>query len=171
MSIDPPAGAAAPEPTPESVFGHEEFAERALLMARSARQEVLIFSHDLDRRVYGSEFVARQLRAFLLEHRRGRLRALVQAPRGALQGSHRLVELARVLSSRMELRECAGPARSSGEEYVIVDQRQLLIRSDRYDVEARYYADAALLAREQQRHFDLAWQASPPSRDFAELRL
>ena len=174
MSADPTSGGnpgAATEPTPESVLGHLEFTDKAAQMLRGARNEILIFSYDLDRRVYSSEPLVKLLRGFLLEHRRGRLRGLVQSPRSALQGAHRLVELARSLSSRMEFRECGSPWRDSGEEYLIVDQRQLLIKSDRHEVEARYYADAPLLAREQQRQFESAWQASTVSREFSDLRL
>ncbi|EIT68112.1 hypothetical protein [Hydrocarboniphaga effusa] len=174
MSADPTSGCnpvASTEPTPESVLGHLEFADKAAQMLRGARSEVVIFSHDLDRRIYSSESLVRLLRGFLLEHRRGRLRGIVQSPRSALQGAHRLVELARSLSSRMEFRECAEGWRASGEEYLIVDQRQLLIKGDRHEVEARYYADAPLLAREQLRQFENAWQASTVSREFSDLKL
>ena len=174
MSADPTSGGnpgVASEPTPESVLGHLEFADKALQMLRCARSEVLIFSYDLDRRIYSSEPLVKLLRGFLLEHRRGRLRGLVQSPRSVTQGAHRLVELARSLSSRMEFRECTDSWRESGEEYLIVDQRQLLIKSDRHEVEARYYADAPLLAREQLRQFENAWQVSTLSREFSDLRL
>ena len=174
MSADPTSGCnpgAVSEPTPESVLGHLEFTDRAVQMLRCARSEVVVFSYDLDRRIYSSEPLVKLLRGFLLEHRRGRLRGLVQSPRSALQGAHRLVELARLLSSRMEFRECGEGWRESGEEYLIVDQRQLLIKSDRHEVEARYYADAPLLAREQLRQFENAWQASTVSREFSDLRL
>lgn len=161
----------ASEPTPESVLGHEEFTARAIEMLKGARQDIVIFSYDLDRRVYGDEALVKIVRAFLLEHRRGRLRAIVQSPRSAMRGAHRLVELSRVLSSRMEFRECGPGWSESGEEYLIVDQRQALIRSDRFEVEARYYADAPLLARDQLQRFESAWQSSAPSRDFTDLRL
>jgi len=164
---DPPSEAAAP--TPESVLGHVEFAQRIVEMARCARQEVIIYSHDLDRRVYGDPGLIEVLRRFLLEHRRGRLRGLVAEPRATMLGAHRLVELSRVLSSRIEFRqpEIAG---STG-DYVIVDQRRLLLKSDPGDLEARYYADAPALAREQLRSFEQQWQHALPAREFTDLRL
>lgn len=159
------------EPTPDSVLGHEEFTERLLLMLRSARQEITIFSHDLDRRIFGHDQVVRLIREFLLAHRRGRLRAVVRSPRSAVQGSHKLVELSRVLSSRMEFREASEDSRYAGEEYVLVDQRQLLIRNAPQDLEASFYADAAGLGLTQARQFDNVWNRAQVAREFSDLRL
>jgi hypothetical protein len=164
---DPQSDIAAP--TPESVLGHVEFAERVVEMARSARQEVIICSQDLDRRVYGSPELIDALRRFLLEHRRGRVRGLVIDPRAAMRGAHRLVELARVLSSRIEFRRPELAA--CGGDYVVVDQRRLLLRPDPDELEARYYTDAPALAREQLRGFELQWQHAEPAREFTDLRL
>lgn len=162
---------AAGDPTPQSVFGHVEFAERVLEMVSTARQEVVICSYDLDRRIYGSDSLVSALRKVLLEHRRGRLRGLVQKPQLAMRGAHRMVELSRALSSRMEFREPSIEARLGSEEYVIVDQRRLLLRSDFSDLEARYYAEAPALAREHLRGFEQNWQQGQVAREFTDLRL
>jgi hypothetical protein len=161
----------APAPTPESVLGHVEFAERAIAMARGARQEVIICSHDLDRRIYGDQTLVDVLRKFLLEHRRGRMRGLVGDPRAAMRGAHRLVELTRVLSSRIEFRQPMVESYGTSGDYVIVDQRSLLVRPDPGDLEARYYADAPALAREQLRDFEQQWQHAEPAREFSDLRI
>ena len=157
-------------PTPESVLGHVEFTERALTMVRCARQEVVICSHDLDRRIYGDQVLVDALRKFLLEHRRGRLRGLVGDPRAAMRGAHRMVELSRVLSSRIEFRQPPSAASVAG-DYLIVDQRSLLLRSDPGELEACYYANAAALAHEQLRDFEQLWQHAEPAREFSDLRL
>ncbi|MDB5969483.1 MAG: hypothetical protein JWQ90_1933 [Hydrocarboniphaga sp.] len=161
----------APTPTPESVLGHVEFAERVIAMARCARQEVVICSHDLDRRIYGDQTLIDALRKFLLEHRRGRLRGLVSDPRAAMRGAHRMVELSRVLSSRIEFRQPAFDAANAACDFVIVDQRSLLLTPDPGDLEAHYYADAPGLAREQLRDFEQRWQRAEPAREFTDLRL
>jgi hypothetical protein len=153
------------------VLGHVEFAQRIIEMARSARQEIIICSHDLDRRIYGDPALIDVLRRFLLEHRRGRLRALVTDPRAAMRGAHRMVELARVLSSRIEFRQPESRTSTATGDYVVVDQRRLLLRPDRDDLEARYYADAPALAREQLHGFEQQWQHGEPAREFTDLRL
>lgn len=161
----------AAAPTPESVLGHVEFTERALAMVRGARQEVVICSFDLDRRIYGDAGLIDVLRKFLLEHRRGRLRGLVGDPRAAMRCSHRMVELSRVLSSRIEFRQPVSTWSSMAGDFIIVDQRSLLVRSDPGDLEARYYADAPALAREQLGDFERLWQHGEPAREFTDLRL
>jgi hypothetical protein len=161
----------APAPTPESVLGHVEFTERALAMARCARQEVIICSHDLDRRIYGDQALVDALRKFLLEHRRGRLRGLVADQRAAMRGAHRMVELSRVLSSRIEFRQPISAPASMAGDCIIVDQRSLLLRSDPGELEASYYADAPMIAREQLRNFEQLWQHAEPAREFTDLRL
>ncbi len=161
----------AGETGPASVLGHLEFTDRLIEMVAGARQEIVIGSVDLDRRIYGGDVLVGGLRRFLLEHRRGRLRGLVQKPKLAVRGAHRLVELSRALSSRIELREPGAASSGGGEEYIIVDQRKLLVRTAPGDLEARYYADAPALAREQQRSFEQCWQQAQIAREFAELRL
>jgi hypothetical protein len=140
-------------------------------MVRAARQQVVIFSYDLDRRVYGADAVVDPLRAFLLHHRRGRLHGIVHSPRLAMRGAHRLVELSRTLSSRIEFRELLPERREALQDYIIVDGRSLLIRSAPQELEARYYAHAPALARDQLRHFESFWQESPPAREFTDLRI
>lgn len=168
---DPAASSSAAEPIPESVLGYAEFAQRAVEMARAARHEVLIFSYDLDRRIYGTEPLVDQLRTFLLQHRRGRLRGIVNSTRSATRGAHRLVELSRMLSSRIEFRELPPDRREWVQDYLIVDERMLLIRDHPQELEARFYASAPLLASEQLRQFETHWQHSDPAREFDRLSL
>lgn len=167
-----PSGSnAAAEPAPESVLGHGEFADRLLAMAGGARQDITIFSFDLDRRVYGADPLVGVLRRFLLEHRRGRLRGLVNQPRAAVLGSHRLVELARVLSSRIEFRESPSHCAEATLDCIVIDQRSLLIREHPQELEARYYANSPGLAREHLRRFESIWQGSNPAREFTDLAI
>ena len=56
-------------------------------------------------------------------------------------------------------------------DYVIVDQRRLLIRPDAGELEASYYADAPGLAREQLLAFERTWAGAPPARDFTDLQI
>lgn len=163
------ASPAAPSST--VVSGHVAYADRAIELLVHARREVVLLSQDLDRRIYGDEDFIETLRAFLLQHRRARLRALVHTPRTAMQHGHRLVELGRALSSRIEFRELSPERKSLREEYLIVDERAMLHRRTPEDLEARCYADAPALAREQLRQFEILWQESPPAREFTDLRL
>jgi hypothetical protein len=159
--------------TPEIalVRGHLEFVSRLAEMARTARMQINLLSQTLDRRIYGSEDFLIPLQAFLLQHERARLRVIVHTPAAAMRSGHRLVELGRKLSSRVEFRELLPEHRTIEREYVIADERSLLSRESPLELDARYYANAPMLAREQLREFENLWQESPPSSELRSLRI
>jgi hypothetical protein len=159
------------EPVIELVNGQAEFLLRASQMAASAKMELSLFSQGLDRRTYSSEDFIEPLQTFLLSHQRARLRVLVHTPSLAMRTGHRLIELGRRLSSRIEFRELSQERRLTRQEFLIADESSLLIRDSEDQLEARYYAHAPLLARDQKREFDVWWQESPPAAEFRDLKL
>lgn len=165
----PPASKTASEPV--LVTGSTAFLEHAILLAEAARLELVICSATLDRRLYGDEILIDRVRRFLLQHRRARLRVLVGQPQAAMRASHRLVELGRALSSRIEFRQPAEERQLPADEYLIADERVQLVRSTPEQLEARYFADAPMAARLQLRVFNALWEEAVPAREFSELRI
>ena len=159
------------EPVVAVASGSTEFLTRLVEMTRSARMHISLLSQTLDRRIYGNEDFLTPLQSFLLQHERARLRVLVRTPEAAMRSGHRLVELGRKLSSRVEFREIQPEHRVIEREYVIVDERSLLLRESPQELDARYYSDAPMLAREQLREFENLWQESPPSAELRALRI
>lgn len=165
-----PAPPAAPPPF-TVVVGLSGFLQSAEAVARDARMELAICSWGLDRRVFGSEGFVAIVRAFALAHRRARVRVLVQHPVMAMQGAHRLVELGRVLSSRIEFREPLPERKLSAEEYLVADERSLVHRAGPDQLEAKFYAHAPLEARLRLRTFNALWDEAVPAREFTDLKL
>jgi hypothetical protein len=159
------------EPVIELVNGQAEFLLRASALVASAKMEITLFSQGLDRRTYSSEDFIAPLQTFLLSHQRARLRVLVHTPALAMRTGHRLIELGRRLSSRVEFRELLSERKLIRKEFLIADESSLLIRESDDQLEARYYAHAPLLARDQKREFDTWWQESPPAAEFRDLKL
>lgn len=167
------------EPTPQTgaaiaasaVSGLVAFIDHAVLVAKAARMDIAIFSDTLDRRIYGDDRFVATVRAFVLQNRRARLRVLVRQPVQAMRGAHRLVELGRMLSSRIEFRQPPEDRRLPSDEYLLADERALLIRDSPGELEARYYASAPLEARQQLRSFSHLWEESVPAREFTDLKL
>jgi len=155
----------------EAVSGLAAFTDHAVLIAKAARMDIAIYSDTLDRRVYGDDRFVAAVRAFVLQNRRARLRVLVRQPGQAMHGAHRLVELGRMLSSRIEFRKPPEDRQVPGDEYLLADERVLLIRSVPAELEARYYASAPLEARQQLRSFSRLWEESVPAREFSDLKL
>ncbi len=159
------------EPAIELVNGQAEFLLRASQLVASAKLDITLFSQGLDRRTYSSEDFITPLQTFLLSHQRARLRVLVHTPALAMRKGHRLVELGRRLSSRIEFRELPSERRLIRKEFLIADEYSLLIRDSEDQLESRYFPHAPLLARDQKREFDTWWQESPPAAEFRDLKL
>lgn len=151
--------------------GIAEFTRLAVATAAAAHSELVLFSHELDYRVYGSEEFCDTLKRFILQHRRARLRALVHTPALAMRRGHRLVELGRALSSRIEFRQLSETHLKLREEYLMADQRTLLYKEAYNDLEARHHTDDPLRGREQMRIFETLWQESLPAREFTDLKI
>lgn len=155
----------------EVVSGQAEFLRRASALVASAKIDITLFSQGLDRRTYSSEDFVGPLQTFLLSHQRARLRVLVHTPALAMRTGHRLIELGRRLSSRIEFRELRPERKNIRKEFLIADESALLIRDAEDQLEARYSAHAPLLARDQKREFDTWWHESPPAAEFRDLKL
>ena len=162
---------ASNEPVVALASGSAEFLARLIEMTKTARMQISVLSQTLERRIYGNEGFLDPLQSFLLQHERARLRVLVRAPEATMRSGHRLIELGRRISSRVEFREILPEHRLIEREYIVVDERSLLLRESPQELDARYYASAPLMAREQLREFENLWQESPPSAELRALRI
>ncbi len=156
---------------PALVSGVAAFTEHAVLVARAARMDIVIYSDGLDRRIYGDEAFVATVRSFVLQHRRARVRALVRQPGLAMRGAHRLVELGRLLSSRIEFREPPPERSIPQDEYILADEKALLLRSAPEELDAKYLPHAPLDARQQLRTFNTLWEESVPAQEMRSLGL
>lgn len=152
-----------------AVTGSEAFAAAALDVVSRARHQLVLMSVDLDRRLFGTEAFTESLRNFILQHRRARLRVLVHDPVSAVRNSTRLVEFGRMLSSRVEFRSVPVERRKLREEYFIADECALLYRSSPDQLDAKFYADAPLVARSHLRAFEALWHESTVAREMSAL--
>lgn len=154
----------------EIVEGRGAFAARALEFVGNARQEILLLSYDLDRRLYGDEAFVDAVQRFALASERARLLVLLNQPQRAAAGGHRLVELGRRLPSRIEFRELP-PEQIDDErgDCLIVDQRALLLRESPERSDARCWRDAPFEARRCRERLWRLWEASPPARELRVL--
>lgn len=152
-----------------SVSGHAGFAEAALAVVGGARHQLSLMTVELDRQLYGSEEFVECLRGFILQHRRARLRVLVQEPALAVRNCPRLVEFGRTLSSRIEFRRMPAAKRRLREEILIADEQALLYRGAPEQTEAKHYVQAPLVARSHLRAFETLWQEAVVAREFSAL--
>lgn len=169
---NPPRDSMLPPPMEfAAISGSEAFADSALEVVSAARHQLALMSVDLDRRLFGTDSFTERLRNFILQHRRARLRVLVHDPAAAVRNSIRLVEFGRMLSSRIEFRAMPDERRKLREEYFIADERALLYRSSPDQLDAKFYADAPMVARSHLRAFEALWHEATVAREMSVLGL
>lgn len=164
-----PRDAAAPPIGFQVVEGSEGFANAALDVVGTARHHLALLTVDLDRRLFGTQAFTDGLRNFILQHRRARLRVLIHDPAAGVRNSVRLVEFARMVSSRIEFRALPEERRKLREEFIVADERALLYRSAPDQIQAKHYPDAPMVARSHLREFEALWHESTVAREMSAL--
>lgn len=164
MSSDAPAA--------EKIEGRGEFALTALAIAQSARRQLLLLTYDFDRRLYGGDAFVEAVKRFVLADDHAHLHVLINQPRLAVQGGHRLIELGRQLPSRIQFRELLEErVLTHRGELLIADQRAVLERREPDALYARYTPEAALMGKQRSGEFLQLWDESPTARELRVLGL
>ena len=157
---------------PQVLEGSVAFAAKAAEILAAARSEVWLFSEALDRRVYASEEFAEAVKAFLLRTERARLRLLLNQPQAALRQAPRLIELARRLTSRVEIRESPEEKRQSLRgEWLIADRHLLLERHAADALQSQYWPQAPGRTHQRAQAFEELWGESEPAQESRALDL
>lgn len=164
------------EPAPAAMpgvllTGRIEFLAAARRLIADTRYNASLLTQQLDPRIFGDASFAESVKQFLLLQRNARLRVLVVRSQLAARGPHALVDLGRLMSSRVEFREFAPGKPAPGEELLLADGRLLLERNGHEALEARLIREDPSTARERQRRFDNLWDHAVPSIELRRLRI
>jgi len=158
--------------TAQKIEGRAAMAEAALALAGLAKRELMLLTYDFDRRVYGSEAFVDVVKHLVLASEQARVKVLINQPRLSMQGSHRLIELGRQISSRIEFRELLEErVLSHRGDWLISDHGGLLERREPDALFARYEPQAVALAHQRARDFELLWDESPVAQELRVLGL
>ena len=141
------------------------------LMASQVQSTLDIFSRDLDPVLYAREPFLEALNALCHRNRKARIRMLVQDPTDAVRRSPRVVELARRLSSSIEIRQPHHDYRHYNEAFLVADGCGLIHRkfADRYEGAANFYAP--IQAQRKLDFFTEVWDRSQVHPEFRRLHL
>lgn len=142
---------------PRALDTQTEFRDAACTLARDARLQLSILTYAFEREIYGHTDFVQAVQSLTTRHRRARVRILIHSPEWASRSGHRLVELARRLSSFIELREMNEQDKQLTSEVLIVDEKALLLRESPDVIQARLYPDDSRLAGGWQRRFEGLW--------------
>lgn len=135
-----------------------EVRQHALAMLQQATRSLCIYSTDLEPWLYHHSSVQQACTRLLLAHPRNRLRILIGDPTRAIKEGHRLLQLARRLTSNVHIRKLNPDYPEQSGAYLIADDCGLLQRpkADQYADYALYHDPARVRIR--QAEFDKAWE-------------
>lgn len=126
-------------------------------MLQQATRALCIYSTDLEPWLYHHSSIQQACTRLLLAHPRNQLRILVADPTRAVKEGHRLLQLARRLTSNVHIRKLHPDYPEPNGTYLLADDCGLLERpkADQYAGYALYRDPARVRIR--QAEFDKAW--------------
>lgn len=160
------------EQNPDTRRGLETVADNrdaALAVAREARRSLVLLSWDLEPPIYATPDFLDTVRALATSSRFARIRILVQDPTRVIRQGHRLVELARRLSSFIEIRRPHPEHRDLPESFLVADERAVLYRTLASRPEGVVDLHDPVLARDKLRLFDSLWEKAETEPELRRL--
>jgi hypothetical protein len=146
----------------------EGFRKVSRHMAEQATRQMDIFTYNLDSRVYDKKPFLRAVKKFALSTGNARIRILLQNNNRVQKEGHRLLDLARRLPSRIEIRRHNPEYIDHGENFMVVDATGYVRRRqhDQYEGEADF--NDRHKATSYRDLFSAIWECSEPD---SELRI
>lgn len=163
-------GSAEPQ-GPVAVLGRAPIRELSQRLAEQARRELLIFSRDLDPDYYDQAPFIEAVRRLCLECPGLAVRVLLVDPRAVALKGHRLVALARQLTSRIAIRRLSEELKDRQDAFLIADGRGYCVRRLADTPEAVADLDGPRQARLLRVEFEQIWERSDVDQELRQLVL
>lgn len=141
------------------------------LLAREARHSLLLLTEDLEPDIFSREAFLDSASELARRHPGSGFRILVRDGRRTVSRGHRLIELARKLSSHIEIRRPAVYHRDRQRTFLVADGKGYFDRplANRYEGTANFNDPGA--AEVLVREFEDVWEHATPERELARLYL
>lgn len=140
-------------------------------MAAQARREILVFGRTLESALYDHPPFLDAVRRLALSRPVQSVRILVFDARSAAESGHRLVDLARHLTSRIEIRRVAEEDQDRLDAFMVVDERGYVRRRLADTMEAVADFDNPLEARQLRSDANQIWERSTQESELRRLYL
>jgi len=153
------------------VEGRLECQQVVQKLASEARLHLEIFTYDLDAPLYDDLIFLGEVKRLARSSRNLCLRILLQNNEKVQREGHRLIDLARRITSKIEIRKPHPDYIDHLESFIIADTQGFLRRpvGQRYDGEANF--KDLLKAREMMQFYNEIWESSEPDSDLRRLYL
>ena len=156
---------------PLRLQGREAVQAAAARLASQARRRLRVLSHDLEPAVYDQLPFLEAVKALALRAPRTQVQVLLRDPGHAVRHGHRLVELARRLSSHVHLHRIDAEQWDGTEVQLIADEQGYLRRPHFAAYEGTLHCHDPGGARQMAKAFDELWEHSGPEPEFRRLHL
>jgi hypothetical protein len=147
----------------------QEIAEISAHMADQARRELLIHDPRLDPSLYDQMAFLQAVKRLALARPGLCVRALLSDSRSATQSGHRLIELARRLTSRIAIQRVADEDQDGFDALLIVDATGYVHRRLANGLEAIADYDDSPTARRWRLEFEERWERSSVDTEMRQL--
>ena len=149
----------------------EQAQAHALALLQQARLSLNLYSPDLEAWLYSHSSVQEACTRLLLASPKNRLRILVRDVARPVKQGHRLLNLARRITSNLHIRRINPDHPSDESAYLLADDRGLLLRElpEQYAGYALYNDPGRV--RQRQAQFDQAWDISLSDPDLRSFLL
>ncbi len=136
----------------------EPFATLALELALTARRSLFIYSHQLDREIFDNAEMASAINALARRGRNSDVRILINDPRPMIKQGHRLLELARRLSSTVHIRVIAEHPELPEATFMLRDNNGVVYKPRERRQTGFYEPDSRAAAQRHIEKFDDLWR-------------
>jgi hypothetical protein len=102
--------------------------EAAIAVAKQCHRTLVIQSYDLDPIIYDNADFIEAVRQVAVSSTRADIKILIEDPRKIVSSGHRIIELARQLSSFFEIRKINTDLKTISEAFLIEDETALIYR-------------------------------------------
>lgn len=155
-----PAHTADTSGTLQPFESREDARRHTLAMFAQAQHSLRLYSPDLEPWLYNQSDIVQAATSFLLAHPRNHLRILLADPTLAIRQGHRLLTLARRLTSSIQIRTLNPDYPAQTSAFLVVDERCLLIRPEPERIAGYALYQNPGRARALRHQFDTAWERS-----------
>ena len=148
-----------------------EVRDYALALAQQAKSNLNILSYDLDHLVYDRPSFIEAVRGIVAGNRQASVKILIMDSSKIIQQGHRLVELARRVSSYVSIRKLNNDATNLMDAYLIADEIGLVYRRHAPRYEGFTNFNDRGQCRKLLNIFNNAWEKSLPDPELRRLYL
>ena len=138
----------------------DEYRAAVAEIATRANRTLSIYTPDLEPQLYDQDMFLEPLKRLVLARSHARLRVLISDPARAVREGNRFMQMARRLTSYIDLRNVAPEYRSNPCAFIVADDKSIVYRQQCSRWDGIVELDDAQIVRRYLAYFDEVWAGS-----------